>query len=111
MKAFQPSLQTRAEAAEARLAARIAECEQERDRLAADLYQIGGERFAADAARLAAEGRLAEYREALKPLARISLWRDAYPDAAQDILTDQRLPFTAEEVRRARALASEGEKP
>lgn len=56
------------------------------------------------------EARLAKYQEALEPLARISLWRDAYPDATHDGLTDNRLPFTATEVRRARALTNEGEK-
>jgi hypothetical protein len=39
---------------------------------------------------------------ALQPLADIPLWRDTHPRL--DILAGERLPFTAEQVRKARAL-------
>lgn len=49
-------------------------------------------------------------REALEPLAKISLWRDKYPDATADFLTARELQgyLKVEDVRRARAaLASQ----
>ena len=52
-------------------------------------------------ARLMAAAR--ELLDALRPLAALHLWRDAYPDSKMDFLTDEDLPFTLDEVRAARA--------
>jgi len=47
-------------------------------------------------------------REAIRPFAKISLWRDTYPDGP-DVLTDYRLQgyFTPDQVRAARAFVND----
>lgn len=54
--------------------------------------------------------KIERLRAALKPIAKIHLWRDVYPDGP-DIVTDDKLTFvTPDQVREARALCASEQK-